>query len=281
MEDKNDMGFWIFPLENPEYYRLQPLQENQDSLFYILWIQEIHSSISSEVMKLLPIKSDSILLVDPPLIPFFLSLHLKGQLIVFSEFFCKTKENMDLLKLVFFRPHAEGVLAIEPFNDSQRECLHLMEMEYAALYDSFQPAILLNLLSNFLLLTTNYTHYNEHLAQSHFLNYALQFENLVEKYVLTEKRISFYTLKIGITEKTLTKSLQLIFNTSPKTIIKNRIIFMVKRSLVFSDKSITQIAHESGFDVSYFVKFFSQETGMSPKTFREKYAAQFNIQVHT
>jgi AraC-like DNA-binding protein len=277
MEDKNDMGFWIFRMENPEYYRLHQVQENQDSLFYILWIQEIHSSISSEIMEVLYVKPDSILLIDPLLIPFFFSLHLKGQLIVFSESFCKTKENMDLLKLVFFRPHAEGVLAIEPFNDSQRECLHLMEMEYAAPYDSFEPAILLNLLSNFLLLTTSYTHYNEHLAHSHFLNYALQFENLVEKYVLTEKKVSFYTLKIGITEKTLTKSLQLIFNTSPKTIIKNRIIFRVKRSLIFSDKNITQIAHEAGFDVSYFVKFFSQETGMSPKAFREKYVALVNI----
>ncbi|MCL1938785.1 MAG: helix-turn-helix domain-containing protein [Candidatus Azobacteroides sp.] len=277
MENKNNMGFWTFPMENPEYYHLHRMQENQASLFYILWIQEIHSPLSPEITELLHIRPDAILLVDAYLIPFFFSLNLKGQLIVFSESFCRTKENMDLLKLVFFHCHDEGVVEIDTLNESQHECLHLMEMEYNAPYDSFQPAILLNLLSNFLLLTTSYTYYDEQLMQSHFLDYALQFENLVDKYALTEKKIPFYAFQIGITEKTLVKSLQLIFNTSPKAIIKNRIIFLTRRMVVFSEKSITQIAHEAGFDVSYFVKFFFQATGMSPKAFREKYAALFNV----
>jgi AraC-like DNA-binding protein len=115
------------------------------------------------------------------------------------------------------------------------------------------------------------------LGQSLFIDYAVQFEELVETFSLKEKTVAFYAQKIGVTEKTLAKSLQLIFNKTPKTIIKNRILFEIIRLLVFTDKNITQIAHETGFDVSYFIKFFFQNIKMSPKAFREKYVAIFKM----
>jgi AraC family transcriptional activator of pobA len=271
MDDKKNMGFGLFSLDDPDYYYSHPIHEDNTPQYYIIWIQEVASYLPSEIKEMLHVKVNSVLLVDSYLIPTFFNMNLKGKLIVFSESFCKTKENTNLLKLVFFHNNSEGVIIIEPFRDVQRECLSLMESEYALPRDKFYSSLIINLLSNFLLLSTHYAYYDEQVVQSRFIDYAVQFEELVEAYSLREKTVSFYARKIGVTEKTLTKSLQLIFNKSPKEIIKNRIIFESIRLLIFSDKNMTQIAHEAGFDASYFLKFFSQNTGLTPKLFKEKY----------
>jgi AraC-like DNA-binding protein len=271
MDDKKDIGFSLFSLDDPDYYYSHSIHEDNTPLYYIIWIQEVDSHLSLEVKEVLHVKANSILLVDSYLIPTFFNMNLKGKLIVFSESFCHTKEETNLLKLVFFHNNSEGVIIIEPFKDVQRKCLDLMEREYVLPRDKFYSSLIINLLSNFLLLSTHYAYYDEQVVQSRFIDYAVRFEELVETYSLREKKVSFYAQKIGITEKTLTKSLQLIFSKSPKEIIKNRIIFESIRLLIFSDKNMTQIAHETGFDVSYFLKFFSQNTGSTPKLFKERY----------
>jgi AraC-like DNA-binding protein len=269
MEDKKNAEFGLFSLDDPGYYYSQAICENNNSLYCIVWIQGVEPQPFSEIKEALHIRADSILLIDSYLIPTFFNMNLKGKLIVFSESFCRTKENKNLLKLVFFHSDSEGVIVINPFKDIQRKCLDLMEKEYTLSRDKFYSPIIINLLSNFLLLSTHYTYYE--VVQSRFIDYGVQFTRLVEKCVLKEKKTSFYAEKIGVTEKTLTKSLQLIFERTPKEIIKNRIIFESVRLLLFSDKNLTQIAYEAGFDVSYFLKFFSRNTGLTPKAFREKY----------
>jgi AraC-like DNA-binding protein len=280
MEITQNAEFGLFSLDDPDFYYSHPIHKDNTPLYYIIWIQEIDPYLSSEIKEVLHVKTDSILLVDSFLISIFFNMNLKGKLIVFSESFCKTKENTNLLKLVFFHNNWDGVIVIEPFRDIQRECLNLIEKEYVLAHDKFHSSIMLNLLSNFLLLSTHYTYYDEQLVQSRFIDYAVQFEELVEMYSLREKKVSFYAKKIGVTEKTLTKSLQLIFNKSPKDIIKDRIIFESIRLLIFSDKNITQIAHETGFDVSYFHKFFFHNTGFAPKLFKEKYVEILKMAKH-
>jgi AraC-like DNA-binding protein len=277
MKDKNENDFWIFSLNDPICYHSRFIHDTEFSLYYLIWIQEVNPLLSSELKEVLHIKPDSILLIDSYLVPVFLNMDLKGKLIVFSEAFCKTKENTNLLKLVFFHNNWDGVIAVDSFNENQRKCLNLIEKEYYANKDKLHSTILLNLLINFLLLATHYTYYDEQLVQSHYIDYAVQFEEMVNSLSLKEKTVAYYAQKMGITEKTLSKSLQLIFNLSPKTIIRNRIIFESIRLLLFTESNITQIAHKTGFDVSYFIKFFFQNTGMQPRAFREKFVELLRI----
>jgi AraC-like DNA-binding protein len=147
--------------------------------------------------------------------------------------------------------------------------------EYYSPYDDLQAATIQNLLINLILLSPE-INYERQLKSGHLLNYALKLTELVDDYAFSEKKKSFYADMINITERTLDKSLQGIYNRTFKEILTINIIIKAMELLVFSDKSITQIAHELGYDTSDFNKFFFRKKGMSPRILRESYRKMIN-----
>jgi AraC-like DNA-binding protein len=97
------------------------------------------------------------------------------------------------------------------------------------------------------------------------IDFARKFSQLVEKHYLKEKQVEFYAEKMGIAPATLTKKLQKYGLESPSRIIKNRILTQAKRHLIYSDKSVKEIAFLLGYDdPHYFSRPFLKETKLPP-----------------
>lgn len=264
----NNEGFWLFLLDNQELYRFWSEQMNNNSLYYAFYIEKCTREVSSEAREILHLRENAILVVDACLIPAFYRLRLKGYMFIFSETFFLSYKKMTLSKLLFFHSQPEGIIDMGYVNMQQKKCISELYREYYSPYDKFRTSILRNLLANLFLLSSE-VNYEGQLKSGYLLNYALRFIELIDNYAFHEKKKNFYADKIGITTTTLDKSLQYIYHKTFKKIVANKNVIEAMKLLVFSDKSITQIAHELDYDVSNFIKFFSRLKGMHPKTFRE------------
>ncbi|MDR0295599.1 MAG: helix-turn-helix domain-containing protein [Prevotellaceae bacterium] len=270
IDNKNSTEFWIFSLDDPELYHFYTAQANNTSLYYTLCIEECLEDFTSERRNIMHLRNKCILLIDSYLVPVFCQLPLKGYLIVVTESFCELDIHKALLKLVFFHNTPEGVRDLGNMNDMQEKCISLVYKEYHNAPDDLQIPIIRSLIINLYLLSTE-TNYDKPMKVGHLLNYALQFMDLINEYASREKKKSFYAEKIGITEKVLTHALQAIFNRSFRELLMYKILIDAMKKLVFTDNSVTQIAHELNYDASGFNKLFLKWKGMYPKDLRVNY----------
>ena len=108
------------------------------------------------------------------------------------------------------------------------------------------------------------------------IDFARKFSELVEKHYLKEKQVEFYAEKMCIAPATLTKKLQKYGSEAPSRIIKNRILTQAKRHLIYSDKSVKEIAFLLGYDdPHYFSRLFLKETHTAPSDYRKSFQLAF------
>jgi hypothetical protein len=199
MNDSNSMNFWIFSLDNPELYHFYTAQAENTSLYYILCIDECLQDFSALKREVMHLRNKCLLLVDNYIVPIFCQLPLKGHLIILTEDFCELDELKALLKLVFFHNTPESVKDLGTISEEQEKCISLIYQEFHGEQDDLQISILRSLTIKLLLLSP-VNNFAIHLRSGHLLSYALHFMDLVNEYAFQEKKKSFYTENIGITE---------------------------------------------------------------------------------
>ena len=98
-----------------------------------------------------------------------------------------------------------------------------------------------------------------------------QFATQIEQHLCEHWRLSQYTQVIGVSETRLNQLCQRISNSSPKKIIRERLIQEIKRMLIFTSLTANEICYQLGFsDPAYFARFFKTQTGMTPLSFRKR-----------
>jgi AraC-like DNA-binding protein len=144
--------------------------------------------------------------------------------------------------------------------------------------DLLQAEMLKNLLKN-LLIRSNRLFRSQQAADlddESNIDFARKFSQLVERHYLQEKQVEFYAEKMGIAPASLTKKLQKYGSDSPSRIIKNRILTQAKRYLIYSDKSVKEIAFQLGYDdPHYFSRLFLKETNTAPSDYRKSFQVAF------
>ncbi len=96
-----------------------------------------------------------------------------------------------------------------------------------------------------------------------------KFNLLVEANFRAEHSVSFYAQQLYKSPKTLSNLFAIYNHKTPSQVIQERILIEAKRLLTYTDKSVTQITFDLGFeDVSYFSNFFKKHTRSSPLDFR-------------
>ena len=99
-----------------------------------------------------------------------------------------------------------------------------------------------------------------------------QFISLVEKHFREVHSVSQYADMLNISAKTLTKKLHSLDRKAPSDFIKERLVLEAKRELIYTAKSVKEIAYDLGFiDPAYFNRFFKKASGLSPASFKEDY----------
>ena len=98
-----------------------------------------------------------------------------------------------------------------------------------------------------------------------------KFFQLVEENYTKNLSVNEYADKLAITPNHLTQTVNQLTGKTSSQIIKSKQLLEIKRLLVHTNLSITEIAHRLNFsDQSYFTKFFKRETGISPVQYRNK-----------
>ncbi|MDP3180736.1 MAG: AraC family transcriptional regulator [Bacteroidota bacterium] len=96
-----------------------------------------------------------------------------------------------------------------------------------------------------------------------------RFFHLVEENHQKNLSLSDYSRMIGVTPNHLTQTVKLLTGKTSSQIIKAKQLLEIKRLLVHTNLSVSEIANQLHFeDQSYFSKFFKRETGITPIQYR-------------
>ncbi len=99
-------------------------------------------------------------------------------------------------------------------------------------------------------------------------NYAYVFKQLMEQNIYTKQRVSEYADMMNISRVTLNNSVKDVFNVSAVDLIKQRLVFEIKHYLLYSQKSVAEIATILNFsEPNHLIRFFKTQTGYTTTQF--------------
>lgn len=98
----------------------------------------------------------------------------------------------------------------------------------------------------------------------------IRFREEIEQHFRTEKTMSFYYKKIGVSSSRLHDACSEVTGNSPSAMLHDRIIIESKRLILYSAATIAEIGYKLGFeDPAYFARFFTKRVGLPPSKFRQ------------
>ena len=96
-----------------------------------------------------------------------------------------------------------------------------------------------------------------------------RFFHLLEENHRKNLSLNEYAQMIGVTANHLTQTIKQLTGKTSSQIIKDKQLLEIKRLLVHTNLSVSEIAGQLNFDdQSYFTKFFKRETGFTPLQYR-------------
>jgi AraC-like DNA-binding protein len=100
-----------------------------------------------------------------------------------------------------------------------------------------------------------------------------KFLQLVEENYHKNLPVNEYAGMLALTPNHLTQTVSLLTGKTTSQIIKSKQVLEIKRLLVHTNLSVTEIAGRLNFpDQSYFTKFFKRETGSTPLQYKASQA---------
>ncbi|MGZ6000127.1 MAG: helix-turn-helix domain-containing protein [Rhizomicrobium sp.] len=101
-----------------------------------------------------------------------------------------------------------------------------------------------------------------------------RFEALLEQHFLDHWTVAQYADALSVTPTHLSRVTRSAAGHAASHCIVERIVREARRNLVYTNLPVSTIAYALGFnDPAYFSRLFSGETGLSPRSFREKFCA--------
>ncbi len=95
-------------------------------------------------------------------------------------------------------------------------------------------------------------------------------EKLIEQHYMQHWRAGDYARALNISIIHLNKLCKQHYSRSTEALLQERLLLEVKRTLVYSNKTIKEICFDLHFeDPAYFVRFFKKHTGTTPLSYRK------------
>ncbi|WP_289062612.1 helix-turn-helix transcriptional regulator [uncultured Zobellia sp.] len=206
---------------------------------------------------------------------FFKNSKTKGFLLIFTEDF-----------LASLLSHKEVSRSHELFNEfltspkirvEQTDFLAIeslikdIELEYTKNYDEFSSGIIRNALHILVYRMFRIKVKQGITLPNHkYVSDFIRFQRLVEDRCFVTKKTLDYANLMGCTTKTLNNICKAIVNKSSKMVIDEILVTQIKRLLINTTMSITEIAYTSGFDEpTNMYKYFKKHTEATPEVFRQ------------
>lgn len=160
------------------------------------------------------------------------------------------------------------------------EILRNIDAEWFSTDAPHKPLVMENLVSLLLIqinrLSTQQAHSTE--VNNDDLRIYNRFTSEIERHFQDHWLLPAYTQAVGVSETRLNQICQRISNSSPKKLIRERLLQEIKRLLTFSGLSVNEIAFQMGFqDPAYFSRFFKNQLGVSPLNYRKQHRQEQHI----
>lgn len=98
-----------------------------------------------------------------------------------------------------------------------------------------------------------------------------RYRSLLEEHFRTERSLTFYAGQLAVTQARLNAACKTRAGKTASDLLYERIVIEAKRYLLYTESSVAQVAHLTGFeDPAYFNRFFTQRVGLSPGAFRKQ-----------
>jgi len=180
-----------------------------------------------------------------------------------SEVGCKGILFFGSKSLPILKPKAEDITAIKSLTEMVQ-----LEMQSR---DELQQEMLQMLLKRLLILCTRIYKSQEKIEQHPKVEVDLvrEFNFLVEQHFKQKHTVSEYAELLNKSPKTLSNLFGKFHDKSPRRLIQERIMLEARRLLRYTDKPISEIGYEIGFnDIQSFSRFFKKNEGQAPSDFR-------------
>lgn len=97
-----------------------------------------------------------------------------------------------------------------------------------------------------------------------------KYREMIDKNFIKERQVQFYATQLGVCPNYMNVLTRKFLGKSALEPINERTVLEIKRMLLRSDFTISEIAYRLGFnELSYFSRFFRLKTGMTPQKFRD------------
>lgn len=253
----------------------------QNEHYHIIWIQEGEGKLLLDTQTL-DVKDDMLLfLSQTQIIAARQNLRLKGISLAFNHtFYCIELHDKDvscngvLFNNVYDVPYfclnpAEKQFVVQIHQQIEEE----LQQKQSAQLDMLRTLVKQLIIRCTRILKTNYCSIYQ--ADNEHIEFKRNFSTLVEKNFREIHSVKEYADLLYLAPKSLTQKLKAAGEDSPLDIITNRIVLEAKRLLLYSDKSIKEIAFDLGFsDPFYFTRLFTKTAGLAPSNFRKAF---FNV----
>ncbi len=280
-ENKNTKTFQFDVVDFEDILKRNPKDHNQFEFhrisFYVLLLITHNEGKYNLNFKDYEIKKGTLFTLRKDNIHKFYKSDAKGMLLVFTENFIinhSNKVEASKLFLLFNEMLASPKLELDEVEyDEMIRLINLIKEEYFSVNDGYSS----NIVRNFIQIIISKlfrikSKDNVVFDNNKYLSMFLELQAMVEEHSFTNKKVSFYANKMGVTTKTLNNVTQSIIHKSAKAFINDIVIIQSKRLIINSQDSLTEIAYQVGFDESSnFFKYFRKYTGFSPSQFREMY----------
>ena len=98
----------------------------------------------------------------------------------------------------------------------------------------------------------------------------IRYRALLEAHFRAHRALSFYAGELAVTPARLNAACKARAGKTASDLLYDRLMTEAKRYLIYTESSVAQVAHLTGFeDPAYFNRFFTQRMGMPPGAFRK------------
>lgn len=197
-------------------------------------------------------------------------------ILVFQEDFLNDffADKLFTYRLLYFYQYEYPVILKSKNEFTQSICNILTEIKSELIAPNLDSAHIIRSLIYYLLqrLNREYGVQNNLPFSIDSSNYAYSFKKLMEIHIREKQRVNDYCELLGISRITLNTAVKKQFNVTATELLKQRLLIEIKNELIYSEKTIGEIAHEFGYSESnHLMRFFKNRTGITTSEFTTLY----------
>jgi len=259
-----------------EITRIQPTKNEEGNLIHILWNRSDETlSIKVDGVKVQLSKNQLTTLT------FLQKVELPKDnfpITIFSfnrEFYCihTHDEEVSCNGIIFFGAQETPVISLNEHEIIKFGMLYEIFEEEFRTKDNIQGEMLRMLLKRLIIKITRLakTQNDSKVISSEHTEVIRKFNALVDFHYREKRLVAEYADLLFKSPKTLSNIFSMYSEKTPLQIIHDRIILEAKRQLLYTDKTVKEIAQELGFhEVGSFHKMFKKVTRTTPAIFKKE-----------